>query len=214
MDDFDAFIEELKKQPNPAVGELFIFVDECHRTQSGKLHKTMKALLPGAVFVGFTGTPLLIAVDVVRKGIKNLHLSVHPPTGRVRIAAPERMSEDAVRVFAISELPWIRQQQGKLQGQERESAREYLDRESHFVWGKRYLLQLTEEDGAPSVELKHSRMTLRVRPGTDAGKRQAILEEWLREELREAILFRQAAVQAFLSKSFAQLGNDPVGRVA
>jgi type I restriction enzyme R subunit len=60
VDDFDAFIEELKKQPSPAVGELFIFVDECHRTQSGKLNKTMKALLPGAVFIGFTGTPLLM----------------------------------------------------------------------------------------------------------------------------------------------------------
>jgi type I restriction enzyme R subunit len=59
VDDFDAFIEELKKQPSPAVGELFIFVDECHRTQTGKLHKTMKVLLPGAVFIGFTGTPLL-----------------------------------------------------------------------------------------------------------------------------------------------------------
>ena len=61
VDDFDAFIEELRGQPSPAVGELFIFVDECHRTQSGKLHKTMKALLPGAVFIGFTGTPLLKA---------------------------------------------------------------------------------------------------------------------------------------------------------
>lgn len=59
VEDFEAFIEELKKQPSHAVGELFIFVDECHRTQSGKLHKTMKALLPGAVFIGFTGTPLL-----------------------------------------------------------------------------------------------------------------------------------------------------------
>ena len=59
VDDFDAFIKELKDQPSPAVGELFIFVDECHRTQSGKLHQTMKALLPGAVFLGFTGTPLL-----------------------------------------------------------------------------------------------------------------------------------------------------------
>jgi type I restriction enzyme R subunit len=59
VDDFDAFIEELKKQPSPAVGELFVFVDECHRTQSGKLHKTMNALLPGAVLIGFTGTPLL-----------------------------------------------------------------------------------------------------------------------------------------------------------
>jgi len=59
VDDFDAFIAELKKLPSPAVGELFVFVDECHRTQSGKLHKTMKAMLPGAVFIGFTGTPLL-----------------------------------------------------------------------------------------------------------------------------------------------------------
>jgi type I restriction enzyme, R subunit len=59
VDDFDSFIAELKKQPSPAVGELFIFVDECHRTQSGKLNKTMKALLPSAVFIGFTGTPLL-----------------------------------------------------------------------------------------------------------------------------------------------------------
>jgi type I restriction enzyme R subunit len=59
--DFDAFIEQLKRQPSPAVGELFVFVDECHRTQTGRLHKTMKALLPGAVFIGFTGTPLLRA---------------------------------------------------------------------------------------------------------------------------------------------------------
>jgi type I restriction enzyme R subunit len=59
VDDFNVFIRELKSQPSPAVGELFIFVDECHRTQSGKLHETMKALLPSAVFIGFTGTPLL-----------------------------------------------------------------------------------------------------------------------------------------------------------
>lgn len=56
---FNAFIEEIKSQPSKAVGELFIFVDECHRTQSGKLHRTMKAMLPNAVFLGFTGTPLL-----------------------------------------------------------------------------------------------------------------------------------------------------------
>ena len=108
-----------------------------------------------------------IAVDVVLKDIKNVHLSVYPPTGRVRISAPSRMSLDTIRVFAISKLGWIKQQQKKLREQERETPREYLDRESHYVWGKRYLLKVVESDEPPSVELKHSRMLLRVRPGTD-----------------------------------------------
>src|SRR6266478_8014256 len=125
-----------------------------------------------------------IGVDVVRKDIKNVHLSVHPPTGRVRIAAPERMSLDTVRVFAIAKLPWIKKQQRKLREQERETAREYIDRESHYVWGKRYLLKVIEGDQPPSVELIHSRMILRIRPGTSTAKRQAILEEWHREQLR------------------------------
>ena len=86
-----------------------------------------------------------IAVDVVLKDIKNVHLSVYPPTGRVRISAPTRMSLDTIRVFAISKLGWIKQQQKKLRGQERETPREYLDRESHYVWGKRYLLKVVEE---------------------------------------------------------------------
>src|SRR5580658_4360534 len=93
-----------------------------------------------------------VAVDVVRKDIKNVHLSVYPPTGRVRISAPLRMSLDTIRLFAISKLGWIRQQQKKVVGQERESPREYLDRESHYVWGKRYLLRVIEEDAAPAVE--------------------------------------------------------------
>lgn len=128
-----------------------------------------------------------IGVDVVRKDIKNVHLSVHPPTGRVRIAAPERMSLDTVRVFAIAKLPWIRRQQRKLQEQERETRREYIDRESHYVWGKRYLLKVVEADQAPSVELNHGRMILRVRPGADTAKRQAILDEWHREQVRKAV---------------------------
>jgi predicted metal-dependent hydrolase len=128
-----------------------------------------------------------IGVDIVRKDIKNVHLSVHPPTGRVRIAAPERMSLNTVRVFAISKLPWIRRQQRKLLEQERETRREYLDRESHYVWGTRYLLKVIEADQAPSVELSAGRMILSVRPGTDATKRQAILEEWHREQLKNAV---------------------------
>src|SRR5215510_11624450 len=125
-----------------------------------------------------------IAIEVIKKNIKNVHLSVHPPTGRVRIAAPEHMSLDTVRVFAIAKLPWIKKQQNKLREQERETPREYIDRESHYVWGKRYLLKVIEADKAPSVELAHSRMVLCVRPGTARARRNEILEEWYREALR------------------------------
>jgi len=128
-----------------------------------------------------------IAVDVVRKDIKNVHLSVHPPTGRVRIAAPERMSLDTVRVFAISKLSWIRQQQHKLLEQERETPREYLNRESHYVWGRRYLLAVIEEGQPPSVELSHSRMIFRARPGWDRTKKQELLEAWYRDQIKTAV---------------------------
>lgn len=128
-----------------------------------------------------------IAVDVLRKDIKNVHLSVHPPAGRVRIAAPKRMSVDTLRVFAISKLPWIRQQQQKLHKQERETAREYLDRESHYVWGKRYLLKVKEKDASPKVELKHSQMLLQIRPSSSDERKQAILGGWYREKLKEAV---------------------------
>jgi hypothetical protein len=128
-----------------------------------------------------------IAVEVVLKDIKNIHLSVYPPAGKVRISAPSRMNLDTIRVFAISKLGWIRQQQEKLRGQERETAREYLDRESHFVWGKRYLLKVIECDEAPSVELKHSRMLLRLRSGTLGNRKQAVIEAWYREQIRKAV---------------------------
>src|SRR5574339_161906 len=116
-----------------------------------------------------------IPVDVVFKDIKNVHLSVHPPTGRVRIAAPERMNLDTVRVYAISKIDWIKKQQKKFQDQERETKREYLDRESHYVWGKRYLLKVQEENRTPSVELKHSQMIVTVRPGSGTEKRLAVV---------------------------------------
>ncbi len=127
-----------------------------------------------------------IDLDIIWKAIKNVHLSVHPPTGRVRIAAPERMSLDTVRVFAIAKLPWIRRQRQKMQGQERETPWEYVDRENHYLWGKRYLLKVIEADHSPSVELSHVRIILRVRPGTNTGKREAILEKWQREQIRNA----------------------------
>ena len=128
-----------------------------------------------------------LAVDVVLKDIKNVHLSVHPPAGRVRIAAPKRMKLDTIRVFALAKLGWIRQQQKRLREQERETPREYLERESHYLWGRRYLLTVTESDQPPSLEVKHSRLLMRVRPGSGVDEKRALLEGWYRAQLKAAI---------------------------
>ena len=128
-----------------------------------------------------------IAVDVMKKDIKNIHLSVYPPAGRVRISAPLRMDIDTIRVFAITKLAWIKSQQQKLRAQEREMPREYLDRESHYVWGKRFLLKVEEKDAAPEVELKHSKMILHIRPATSHERKQEILDAWYRGQLKEAV---------------------------
>jgi hypothetical protein len=128
-----------------------------------------------------------INVDVVQKDIKNVHLSVYPPAGKVRISAPLRMKVETIRVFAASKLGWIKEQQKKITGQERESEREYIERESHYLWGKRYLLKIVERDAPPQVELRHSKMVLQVRPGTDMRRRQVILDEWYRAQLRAAV---------------------------
>ena len=128
-----------------------------------------------------------IAVDVVFKDIKNIHLSVHPPIGKVRVSAPLRMELETIRVFTLSKLGWIKQQQQRFLGQERETPREYLARESHYVWGKRYLLKLVEEDEAPAVELKHSHLLLHIRPGAGEDTKQAIVAQWYREQLRSAV---------------------------
>jgi len=125
-----------------------------------------------------------IPIDVVRKDIKNVHLSVHPPSGRVRIAAPQHLSTDAIRAFAIGKLSWIRRQQTKLRGQERETAREYIDRESHYVWGRRCLLKVVERDAPSTVEWRHHRLTLAIRPHTAPTRRAEILDAWYRTQLR------------------------------
>lgn len=128
-----------------------------------------------------------IAVDVVQKDIKNLHLSVYPPTGRVRISAPLQMDIDTIRVFAITKLDWIKNQQKKLREQQRETPREYLDRESHYVWGKRYLLKLVEKEAAPEVELKHNKMILQLRPAASQEKKQEVLDAWYREQIKAVV---------------------------
>lgn len=128
-----------------------------------------------------------ITVEVFKKDIKNVHLSVLPPKGAVRISAPQRMKMDAIRLFAISKLQWIKQQQQKLQKQEREPPRDYVDRESHYVWGKRYLLKLVTHDAAPKIALKHKTLELHARESVPAEKRQEILEAWYREQVKAAL---------------------------
>jgi len=128
-----------------------------------------------------------IVADVVMKDIKNVHLSVYPPSGRVRISAPTRMNMSTVRVFAISKLDWIRAQQKKLRDQERETPREYVDRESHFLWGRRYLLSVVERDERPSVALKHGSIVLKVRPGAERDAKEATVGLWYRDVIRRAL---------------------------
>lgn len=125
-----------------------------------------------------------IRVEIQRKNNKHAHLYVYPPEGRVHISAPMHMGVDALRAFAISQLSWIKAQQRQMCSQPRELEREYLNRESHQVWGRRYLLKIIEEDATPAVELKHSTLVLQVRPGSDEARRETLLESWYREQLR------------------------------
>jgi len=140
-----------------------------------------------------------ILVDVVQKDIKHLHMSVYPPTGRVKISAPTRMNIDTIRIYAISKLDWIRKQQAKQLAQEREAPRDYLTRESHYYLGKRYLLKVTERDAAPALELKHRTMDIFVRPGVTKDKKQEVLENWYRQQLKEML-------PAYISKWEKKMG--------
>lgn len=128
-----------------------------------------------------------IEVEIVRKDIKNVHLSVHPPIGRVTIASPAYMKLETIRLFVIAKLAWIREQQKRLQLQDRETSRVFLNRESHYVWGQRYLLKLVEVEATPNIELKHGKMIFQTRPGADVLKKQEILDEWYRGLVRDAV---------------------------
>ena len=128
------------------------------------------------------------AVDVVRKNIKNLYIRVYPPNGRVRVAAPLRLDNDAVRMAVISRLGWIRRQRAKFQQQERQSRREFVTGESHFFEGGRYRLDVTERDGPPAVRLlNNSTLAMCVRPGADRDIREAVLDRWYRRHLRDCL---------------------------
>ncbi len=129
-----------------------------------------------------------ISVQVVRKAIKNLHLGVYPPEGRVRVAAPAAMSDDAIRLALVSRLGWIRKQQARFAGQERQSAREYVSGESHYYQGGRYLLNVVYRGGPSAVVLRNKTiLDLFVRPGSDTAQRERVLLGWYRRQLKEMI---------------------------
>ena len=119
-----------------------------------------------------------ISVLVTRKDIKHVHLSVHPPTGRVTLVAPVGTPLDVARAYAISRLGWIRNHQAKLRTQAREAPRRFVERESHYLWGRRHLLTIVQRETKPFVSLDHRRITLTVRPGSDPQKRAAVMQEW------------------------------------
>lgn len=128
-----------------------------------------------------------IAIAVTRKDIKHVHLSVHPPNGRVTLVAPAGTRLEVARAYAVSKLAWIRDQQARLRTQARETPRRFVTRESHYVWGKRYLLSAIEREQKPSVTMDHRRITLTVRPGSCREKREAVMHDWHKALLHEAV---------------------------
>jgi predicted metal-dependent hydrolase len=128
-----------------------------------------------------------ISITVTRKDIKNVHLTVHPPDGRVTLAAPTSTRLEVARAYAISKLVWIRDQQRKLASQARETPRQFVERESHHVWGRRYLMTVDYQDVKPTVVLSNKRITLIVRPGCSAEKRAEVMHEWHKSLLHEVV---------------------------
>jgi predicted metal-dependent hydrolase len=119
-----------------------------------------------------------IRISLTRKRVKNVHLTVHPPDGRVTLVTPPTTRTEVARAYAISRLGWIRQQQRSVAGQAREQARQFVTRESHQLWGRRYLMTVTEADVKPHVKLDHRRIHLVVRPGADQAKKAEVIHDW------------------------------------
>ena len=129
-----------------------------------------------------------ISVDVVKKDIKNIHLAVYPPTGRVRLSSPHSMKNESLRLFIISKLGWIRKHIRNMNSQIREPEREYIQGESHWVQGQRYLLNIIEDNAKPRVKIRNKKyLDLYVRPGSDKAKREEVVKEWYRDLLKDQI---------------------------
>jgi predicted metal-dependent hydrolase len=128
-----------------------------------------------------------LSIQVTKKAVKNVHLSVHPPDGRVTLVAPSATRLEVARAYAISKLGWIRRQQQTLADQARETPRQFIGRESHYVWGRRYLLIVVERETKPFVALDHRKITLTVRPGSDQAIRRKVMHAWHKTLLHKTI---------------------------
>jgi predicted metal-dependent hydrolase len=128
-----------------------------------------------------------VVVELTRKAVRNVHLAVHPPGGRVTLVAPTDTRVEVARAYAATRLGWIRQQQARFRAQARETPRRFVERESHYLWGRRYLLSVVERDAKPAVTLDHRRITLAVRPGSTVERRRAVMHEWHRRLLHDAV---------------------------
>lgn len=145
-----------------------------------------------------------VVVALTRKDVKHVHLTVHPPTGRVTLVAPTRTRTEVARAYAISKLGWIRDQRLKLSAQAREAPRQFVERESHTLWGRRYLLSVVEVNDKPAVNLGHRRLSLQVRPDSSAEKRAEVVHEWHKSLLH-------AVVPSLIRKWESRLGVEVSG---
>ena len=129
-----------------------------------------------------------VVIALTRKDVKHVHLSVHPPGGRITLVAPTATRPEVARAYAISKLGWIRNHQTKLRAQARETPRQFVERESHYLWGRRYLLSVREAEAKPAARLGHRTIMLTVRPGSTKAKREAAMHAWHKNLLHEAVL--------------------------
>lgn len=129
-----------------------------------------------------------LTIDVIKKDIKNMHLAVYPPNGRIRLAAPTHTNEEAIRLFAVSKVRWIRAHQKQFNEQLRESPKEYIDGESHYFNGTRYLLKVIERQGKHEVKVKNkSYLELYIKPETNIKGKERVFREFYREHLKNTL---------------------------
>lgn len=145
-----------------------------------------------------------IDIDVVYKHIKNLHIAVYPPLGRVRVAAPERLDDDAIRLAVVQRLPWIKKQREQLRSAPRQSEREMVAGESHYVWGQRYRLKLVNGPGQIRIDISGNKLTMIARADSTADKRRDAMEEWHRAALKHAIPDLIAKWEPIIGRSVAK----------
>lgn len=128
-----------------------------------------------------------VVIAVTRKNVKHVHLSVHPPNGRVTLVAPTDTGLEVARAYAASKLRWIREQQNRIRAQPRETPRQFIERESHDLWGRRYLMSVVERERKPEVSVDHRRIVLYIRPGSSQAKRAEVFHEWHKALLHEEV---------------------------